>query len=55
LRAWLGSPRRWPPEIAMLEPDHPRRRLVPLMSVYSAELDSVTLAAFGYRDVDAER
>jgi hypothetical protein len=43
------------PEIAVLEPDHPRRRFVALMCVYSAELDSQALPAFAYCDADAER
>jgi hypothetical protein len=43
------------PEIAVLEADHPRRRFVSLMCVYSAELDSAGRAAFAYRDGDAER
>jgi hypothetical protein len=43
------------PEIAVLEPDHPRRRFVAMLCVYSAELDSGRLGALPYGDIDAER
>jgi hypothetical protein len=52
---WEGDDVLRPPEIAVLEPDHPRRRFVAMMCVYSAELDSGRLGPVPYRDGDAER
>jgi hypothetical protein len=55
LALWEGDEVLLAPAIAVLEPDHPRRRFVEMMCVYSAELDSGRLAAVPYRDEDVER
>jgi hypothetical protein len=45
------------PEIALLEPDHPTRRFVSMLCVYSAEVDAGTApdGARRYSAADAER